>query len=158
MYSLMINAAIENRGRIENNCVTVYCSKTSDGRLRIANQVGENKTQKEPAQVMEELKYPPEEDNQGISLWSMSRYIKWVVASILDEKIKVFEKNKGFESNREWDPMEYRQLKRQILRLLGEEFQIFVEERENNGKVYFSIMVPILAEKFKDENEERDLV
>ncbi|RKJ04896.1 hypothetical protein D7X87_10005 [bacterium D16-54] len=158
MYSLMINAAIENRGRIENNCVTVYCSKTSDGRLRIANQVGESKTQKEPAQVMEELKYPPEEDNQGISLWSMSRYIKWVVASILDEKIKVFEKNKGFESNREWDPMEYRQLKRQILRLLGEEFQIFVEERENNGKVYFSIMVPILAEKFKDENEERDLV
>ena len=54
--------------------------------------------------------------------------------------------------------MEYRQLKRQILRLLGEEFQIFVEERENNGKVYFSIMVQILAEKFKDENEERDLV
>lgn len=157
-YSLIINAAIENRGRIENNCVTVYCSKTSDGRLRIANQVGENKTAKKSAQVMEELKYPPEEDNQGISLWSMSRYIKWVVSSILDEKIKVFEKNTGFEPNRKWTHMEYKQLKRQIERLLGEEFQISVEERENNGKAYFSILVPILAEKYKDQNEERDLV
>ncbi len=157
LYSLMINAAVNNRGHIENNCVIVYFSKTSDGRIRITNQVGESIEQIKPEQIMEELKYPPEEDHQGISLWSMSRYIKRVVAGIIDEKIKAL-KNRKSASYAQSMAEECMKLKRQILRLLGEEFQIYVEKREKNHKVYFSILVPILAEKYVDENKEMDLV
>ena len=149
IYSLMINAVSKNRGKVENDCVTVYCSCTSDGKLRLTNQIGENQGEKTPQQIMEELRYPPEEEHQGISLWSMSRYIKGVIACILDGNLKKMEK--GMLPACEGELI---RMKQQILQLLGEEFQISVERRVIDEKSYFSVLIPILAEKYEEQKED----
>lgn len=143
IYSLMVNAITDGRGHVENNSVTVYCSKTSEGYLRIANEVGDNQNQKTAEQIMEELKYPPEEENQGISLWSMSRYIKCIIAHILDKKIEQIENMAASPSDEI-----LAQLRSQMLMLLGEEFQIRVKKEIIEGKNYFSVLLPIFAEKY----------
>lgn len=143
IYSLMINAVTEGRGYMENECVTVYCTKTPDGRLRIANRVGKGAGKKTPEQIMEELKYPSEEENQGISLWSMSRYIKRMIASILDERLRELEKQRR---NVTVEMLE--EFKIKIKRMLSAEFQISVRNEEVEGKRYFSVLIPIFAEKF----------
>lgn len=143
IYSLMINAVTDGRGYMEDNRVTIYCSKTPEGRLRIANRVGDNPEQKSAEQIMDDLRYPPEEENQGISLWSMSRYIKRVIASILDERLKELERCK------EGVPfMELERLGQQIVQMLGEEFQITVQRNRAGEEEYFSVLVPVLAGKF----------
>lgn len=149
IYSLMINAVSNNRGKVENDSVTVYCSCTPDGNLRIANQAEENRGEKSPEQIMEELYYPPEEENQGISLWSMSRYIKSMVASKLSEELRTLEKSKSPVDEESLMRKKYR-----ILQFLGDEFLIFVEKREINGKTYFSVSIPILAEKYEEQKED----
>lgn len=149
IYSLMINAVSNNRGKVENGGVTVYCSRTPDGNLRIANQVGENVGEKDPQQIMEELHYPPEEEHQGISLWSMSRYIKSMVASKLNEELKELERLAspiGEEI--------LRRKKHRILRFLGNEFQVAVEIVKIGEKSFFSVSVPILAEKYEEQVED----
>ena len=98
---------------------------------------------------MEELQYSPEEENQGISLWSMSRYIKGMVASKLSEELRELEKSGS--------PIDGRTLarkKHRILRFLGNEFQICVEKLEIGEKKYFSVSVPILAEKYEEQKED----
>lgn len=143
IYSLMINAVTDGRGHMENNCVTIYCSKTPGGQLRIANRVGDNPEQKSAEQIMGDLRYPPEEENQGISLWSMSRYIKSVIASILNERLRKLERRGEMASFEELE-----RLRQQIMRMLGEEFQIAVQRNEMGGENYFSVLVPVLAEKY----------
>lgn len=148
IYSLMINAVANNRGKVDNGCVTVYLSKTSDGKLRIANEIGENPGDKTPQQIMEELCYPPEEEHQGISLWSVSRYIKGIIASILDANLKELEQSES--------PVCERMLtrtKQRILQLLGDEFRILVETKKVDEKFYFSVSVPILSEKYEEQKE-----
>ncbi|MDE5590024.1 MAG: hypothetical protein K2J60_12960 [Acetatifactor sp.] len=149
IYSLMINAVSNNRGKVENDSVTVYCSCTPDGDLRIANQAGVNSEEKSPQQIMEELRYPPEEEHQGISMWSMSRYIKSMAASKLNEELKNLERQNS--------PISEQLLlrkKHRILRFLGDEFLISVEKLEVNEKKYFSVSVPILAEKYEEQKED----
>lgn len=145
IYSLMLNAVVNNRGKVENGCVTVYCSRTPEGNLRIANRIGENPGNKSPQQIMEELRYPPEEEQQGISLWSMSRYIKGMTASILDRDLRKLEKAEM--------PVTEEKLKKmrcQILRFLGREFELVVEKQQIGTETYFSVSVPILACKYEE--------
>lgn len=149
IYSLMINAVANNRGKVENGSVTVYCSRTQEGNLRIANQIGENPGEKMPQQIMEELRYPPEEEHQGISLWSMSRYIKGMISSVLDGNLKELE-----NLNHPISIETLKRTKKRILRLLGDEFQIFIEKREIGEKVYFSVSIPILAGKYEEQKED----
>lgn len=149
IYSLMINAVSNNRGKVENGSVTVYCSRTPEGNLRIANRIGENPGEKTPEQIMEELQYSPEEENQGISLWSMSRYIKGMIASQLSEELKELEK-----SEPPLDVGTLTGMKNRIQRFLGKEFQISVEKLELNKNIYFSVSVPILAEKYEEQKED----
>ncbi len=149
IYSLMINAAASNRGKVESDSVTVYCSRTPDGNLRIANQIGENPREKRPEQIMEELRYPPEEENQGISLWSMSRYIKGMVASKLSKELKELE-----ELRDSVDEKTLMRKRRRILRFLGKDFRICVENLRIGEKLYFSVSVPILADKYEEQMED----
>lgn len=150
IYSLMLNAVVNNRGKAENESVTVYCSRTPEGNLRIANRIGENPGKKSPQQIMEELRYPPEEEQQGISLWSMSRYIKAMAASALTTDLKKLERAEM--------PVREEALKKmrcRILRLLGDEFQLVVEKQKIGKRLYFSVSVPILAGKYEEEKEGR---
>lgn len=146
IYSLMTNAAMEGRGLVKDNCVTVYCSRTPEGLLRIANEMGKKGYGTPPEQIMEELKYPPEEEEDGISLWSMSRYVKRIIAGILDGEIKEIKNKRNMVSEGELE-----QLRNRIFQMTkpDSEFQLSVTIDEVSGKKYFSVLIPILAEKYE---------
>lgn len=144
IYSLLVNAATEGRGYMEeNNRVTVYCSRTADGRLRLANRIGKGAGSGMPEQIMESLRYPPEEEGQGISLWSMSRYIKRMIANNLNMEIKKLERSVG-----NIDPNSLTSLGKKIKKMMGEEFRIEVRRETVDEKEYFSVLLPVLAEKY----------
>lgn len=150
IYSLMVNAAMNRRGYEENDKVTVYCSRTPEGRLRIANRVGkdwsgENPNIKTPEKILEELSAPPEEENQGISLWSVSRYVKFVIANILDSNLRKLERRSGSVP-----PEELAQFRTRFEKALGEEFKIDVRVEKMGDNVYFSVLVPLLAEMYEN--------
>lgn len=144
IFSLLVNAATEGRGYMEeNNCVTVYCSKTADGRLRLANRIGKGAGSSTPEQIMEGLRYPPEEEDQGISLWSMSRYIKRIIANDLNTDIKKLERS---TDNINHDSLVA--LGGKIKKMMDEEFQIAIRKETVGNKEYFSVLLPVLAEKY----------
>lgn len=144
IFSLLVNAATEGRGYMEeNNCVTVYCSRTADGRLRLANRIGKGAGSRTPEQIMEGLRYPPEEEDQGISLWSMSRYIKRIIANDLNADIKKLERS---ADNIDHDSLV--SLGGKIKEMMDEEFRIAIRKETVGDKEYFSVLLPVLAEKY----------
>lgn len=143
IYSLMVNAVTDGRGFMENNCVTVYCTKTAGGRLRLANRIGAGAGVRTPEQIMEGLRYPPEEEGQGISLWSMSRYIKRMIANYLNTDIKKLERSAG-----DVDPASLILLGNKIKKMMGEEFRIDIRKEKVGDKEYFSVLLPVFAEKY----------
>lgn len=145
VYSLIINAATENRGLVKNGNVEVWLSKSADGNLRISNIVGENCDCNDEMVLNEALKYPPAEEKQGISLWSMSRFVKKLNASMIEEEITRMESVED-EIERQ---KRLKSLKLCIQRMLSSEFSTKVEWRKNNQYAYFTICIPILYEKYK---------
>lgn len=145
LYSLITNAATGNRGLVEDDRVTVYFSRTADNQLRIANVVGENTGEITALQLNTELAAPPDGEKQGISLWSMSRYVKKVTACIIHSKLKQIERMPEEEQVKHLEV-----LKGQIIRMLSEEFATYVAIENVNGKKYFSVVVPVLAEKYHE--------
>jgi hypothetical protein len=145
LYSLICNAATDNRGLVHDDEVTVWLSKTENNQLRIANIVGENSEGSRPSVINKELKIPPIGDDNGISLWGMSRYIKKLISAIIENKIRQFagipeSQRKGLSS----------ELRSTICRLLSDEFEVSVKREAVGENEYFSVFVPILAEKYKE--------
>ncbi len=151
LYSLIVNAATNNRGLVEdNNSVTVWLSKTSQNQLRIANVIGENMKDSDPESINARLKMPPVDERDGISLWSMSRYVKKIISSILENRIRQTERL--IQTEKEKMVPELRSM---LCLLLGEGFETRVERESVNGIEYFSVLVPILEEKYKDFFKEK---
>lgn len=142
LYSLILNAGVVGRSRINNNKVTVYLSKTQNGDLRIANPAGQN--QRNIKEINEELKYPPTNEEKGISLWSMSRYIKGIIYSILQASHE--ELSSHLEYCTSQDINEYR---KRIEQLLDDEFEVKASWKLCGDEYYFSLEVPVLAGKYQ---------
>lgn len=145
LYSLITNAATVNRGLVEDGQVTVYLSRTADDQLRIANVVGENTGKITALQLNTELAAPPDGEKQGISLWSMSRYVKKVTACMIRSRLAQIERMPQGERTGQLEI-----LKGQIIRMLSEEFATYVTIENVNGEKYFSVVVPVLAEKYHE--------
>lgn len=141
LYSLILNAGVSGRSRIIDNKVKVYLSKTKQGELRMANLAGWD--QRKAEEINEELKYPPANEEKGISLWSMSRYIKCIIYSILQNSYNELSKN--IECCKKKDIVEYRE---NIEELLGSDFEVKAEWINCGEERYFSLKIPILAEKY----------
>lgn len=143
LYSLILNAGVAGRSKIKGNNVTVYLSKTQNGNLRIANLSGRSKG--DITEINKDLKYPPANEDKGISLWSMSRYIKGIIYSILQEEI--YEKlNSRIEKCQKEDIEKY---KNSIQQLLDDEFEVKASWESCENELYFSLEVPILAGKYQ---------
>lgn len=143
LYSLILNAGVAGRSQMKENSVTVYLSKTQNGNLRIANLLGRSK--RDIVEINKDLKYPPANEDKGISLWSMSRYIKGIIYSILQEEI--YEKlNSRMEKCQKEDIEKY---KNSIQQLLDDEFEVKASWESYENELYFSLEVPILAGKYQ---------
>ncbi len=98
------------------------------------------------------MHYPPQK-NQGISLWSVSRYIKGILSIIIKHKLD--------SVDIKWEEYESKRVKNELLKLkqwmekyLSNEYDISVCRRtrisEENQEVFFCIDIPLYAEKYPD--------
>lgn len=157
LLSLILNAAVQGRGRRERieteestdtKRINVYVSK-SKGCLRISNikEFGEERSD----EINKEIQYPPQ-PNKGISLWSVSRYIKGIISSLLNQRIDEMEK-KDLDNLIEKKDLD--ELKKTIETYTGKDYDINVKEYtdEELNKV-FCIDIPILQDKYKEFEKE----
>lgn len=146
LYSLITNAATDNRGLVgDDGKVTVYLSRTAENQLRIANAVGENAGEKEADQINAELKTPPDGEKEGISLWSMSRYVKKIISCLIRVELQNMEKT---TENVSQEQLVF--LQKMINRLLSDEFATYVKKEDICKKKFFSVIVPVLKEKYNE--------
>ncbi len=150
ILALIMNAAVEGRAKIvrydeETPTVDVYLSCTSTGNLRILNiSGGENK---DLDKIRQDLEYPPGRD-AGISMWSMSRYIKSLVSTLADNCIKGYAKRMCTYTVEE-KSLYMEKLKEKLDRLFSDEYQIQVEYEKDKNDTFFSVEIPILAKKYE---------
>ncbi len=156
---LLVMALIENaasKGKAESkgeeNIVRVYLSKTESGNLRILNEVCETGD-------LEKIRFfmsRPPQPKDGISIWSISRYLLSMECSIIRGKIKkmnqYFEKGADNASqNRESVVNLYYETENR-LEHLPETRVAYVEAGEKN---YFSIELPVMAENYREVSREK---
>lgn len=162
LFALILNAGVAERGIKEsssdndNKTIKVFISKTSDGNLRIANR--SEITEQQIEKINEGLHYPPK-TNQGISLWSVSRYIKAILSALLRKKVNDVDKEcEGSDSTVVKQKM--LRLKTTLMKYMSEEYEISVCRRiaVTNGieAAYFCIDIPLYKEKYSDVWEEKN--
>ena len=152
LYALFMNAAREKRGESNSGkngerIFDVYVLKTPEGDLRIANRCQNIK--KSADQINSELSLPPLKDN-GISLWSVSRFVRGLLSTILRKKLKkTMEIIQGQDNNSVTDILE--RLGDLIKKYLSDEYRVKVSVKCGiDGSNYFCIDIPILSEKYAE--------
>ncbi|MCM1043920.1 MAG: hypothetical protein NC417_00265 [Candidatus Gastranaerophilales bacterium] len=179
LFALIINAAGPNRGVKEKDMnggmdrITVCLKKTSDGYLRIENEVSkpQNKVSKLESEVSElenrdsapektlkeinaEQLYPPRRE-RGISLWSVSRYIRSMISSMLEKKLRDAAGQLDDLPDMQCKKNKLIQLKSMIEKMTSEEYYIRVSKEEGGaGKTYFCVDIPILAKRYEGFEEQ----
>ena len=161
LLALIMNAAGVHRGFREKDeqhggadKITVYLTKTEDGNLRISNRWGDKIN--EVDEINTGLKYPPKK-NGGISLWSMSRYVKSIISTLLSNKVSgarkefldLCKKGKGREKSEQM----FKKLKALVEKFQGEEYAVRVGTLDGEDGQYFYMDIPILAEKYVELND-----
>lgn len=155
---LLIMALIENaasKGKAEEgegggeNFVRVYLSKTEAGNLRIMNEVNE----KGDLERINFFMTRPPQPKDGISIWSISRYLLSLKCSVINKKMAQLRKSLRCEEN------DVSQKRKSAVNLYYEAKQLLEElpeikadyiKTEITGKIYFSIELPVLAEQYKE--------
>ena len=157
VLALILNAGVAGRGKKEDDYgkIKVYISKTQNGNLRIANKSEIKDSDIE--EINERLHYPPQK-NQGISLWSVSRYIKAILSILIEKKLNSIDENyegcdgKCKECHRECKKSELLDLGTSIKTYMSEEYDIRVCRKvgivDGNEANFFCIDVPLYREKY----------
>lgn len=150
IMALIENAASKGKRETEKNgekIVNVYLSKTEDGDLRIMNEVSKKGD-------MEKINFfmsRPPQPKDGISIWSVSRYLLSLECSIIrgmisELKAGLEEKDIGNTSQKEDSIVNLYHKAEELLDNLPETQVEYIEFEE---KIYFSIKLPIMAEKIR---------
>lgn len=161
VLALIMNATVVGRAAVTKHAdaklgnaydniaeVTVYITKTEDGNLRIANKCRESLRldSDEVEQINSGLDYPPGK-NQGISLWSMSRYIKGIISILLKNSLERLKQKLHGMSKAEC--AKELEIQKSILTdLLSDRFRVKVGLKSLNGERYFYTSIPVLNEKY----------
>lgn len=154
LWAIITNAVGAGRGIREKDKeqdgpekVVVYLMKTENGYLRIANKCTDMECSVEETNM--KLKYPPKRDD-GISLWSISRYLKGMIATLLDNKIcKVKESLDKFQSSEDVREV-FNVFRDQLEKLMGGEYDVKVGIDGEGEVQYFYVDIPILMEKYEE--------
>lgn len=140
LYLLITNSAVEGRSEIQDGSIDVFLSKTADGELRISNKLSKSYKKEGKDSVLE---IPPYDDD-GISIWTVSRYLKSFAATILNRKMLQIEKKLSDICEKEM------QILRTEVEQLSEAVRVHIDYVKREGEEYFSIVIPIFAEKYKE--------
>ena len=142
LYLLVTNSAVKERCEKSDNKINVYLSKTVENELRISSKL--NKSEMPEGSEIEDdalLDIPPF-DEEGISIWSLSRYLKSYAATVINSKLRDLEERELITED------ELAQLK-DVMEQLPDKVKVRSEEKYVDGEKYFTVVVPILAEKYK---------
>lgn len=140
LYLMIANSAVEGRSETEDRSVNVYLSKTVNGELRISNKLNKKNDKKIKTDFLE---IPPYDD-EGISIWTVSRYLKSFAAIILNKKLA------GIAEKLADVTVEELQKMRNEIEELPQKVKVRIEYIFKEHEEYFSIVLPIFAEKYKD--------
>ncbi|MBD5483037.1 MAG: hypothetical protein HDR15_11055 [Lachnospiraceae bacterium] len=150
LLALIMNAAGVNRGfrnkdekHDRADKIVVCLTKTQDGNLRISNKCGDNVNSDK--NINAGLRYPPKK-NDGISLWSVSRYVKSIISILLENKISNVKRELDDLCIKEDILENVNGLKAMVEKFLGEEYDVKAGISEDGR--YFYMDIPILAEKY----------
>ena len=92
-------------------------------------------------EINEEIHYPPQ-PNKGISLWSMSRFIKSMISTLLTKRLKDMDTPSKISMEKE---------KELIEKYMGEAYDVKVGEyKDKAGEMWFYLDIPILAQKYTE--------
>lgn len=119
----------------ENLNAKVYITKTYDNNIRICNIIEKTVADEYKEKIIRSISTPPVTRDQGITMWSVSRFIK---------EIKILAANKYIEhvKSGSFQP-------ELLKKLFSEEFCIKVTDKYNESICCLSIEVQFLKEKFK---------
>ena len=107
-------------------------SRTKDGEIRIANKMNEAYHKKIENNFLD---IPPYDD-EGISIWTVSRYLKSFAANILNKELSNLEGKTDVVTKK--------------IERLPEMVKVRIEKKYVHKKEYFSIVLPILTDKYSD--------
>lgn len=92
------------------------------------------------------MNHEPINEESGITLWSMSSYLKRAVTGITNDLLQKAENDEMLAC-----------VQKKVMSLTGEEFQIKLDITSEDGMDYFWYEIPIFwakYEKYTDENKE----
>lgn len=138
LYLMITNSAVGDRSEMKNSKITVYLSRTREGEIRITNKVNEAYHKKMKNIYLD---IPPYDD-EGISIWTISRYLKSFAANILNRELSELENKNGVVLKEEMEQL------REKIEQLPEMIRVRVEKKYVRKKECFSIVLPILAGKY----------
>lgn len=148
LMSLIENAASKGKAQLEGTekAVSVYLSKTERGCLRIMNEVDEEGD-------LERIRFfmsNPPQPKDGISIWSVSRYLTSMECSIVKERLGIIsgflEKGGGEASQKYGSVVNLYQDTEYLLVHLP---KVQVDYLKCGEKIYFSMELPVLAENVR---------
>lgn len=156
LYSLILNAAGEKRGKriVEpgekqnsgmhsvKKSVIVKMRKNSFGNLEVINESVE---EFDADEITNKLMQIPESEEDGISLWSLNRYIKSCISAYLMDKLRLAEEK--LERN-ELSREEVVYIGKRTEELLSEKYDVKPKTYSENKKSYFAVELPILMERY----------
>lgn len=139
LYLMITNSAVGNRSEMKNGKITVYLSRTKEGEIRITNRGNEAYNEK----IERDFLDIPPYDDEGISIWTVQRYLVSFAANILSWELS------KLESKDTVTKKEIVDLKEKITKL-PDMVKVRTEKKYRGNKKYFSIVLPILACKYSD--------
>lgn len=159
LFALIINAAEPGRGVKEKGTggeedrINVYLKKTKDGYLRIENKF--SKLERTLEEINAEQFYPPRRE-RGISLWSVSRYIRSMISTMLEKKLNDIESQLECSSDGLDNRKKIIQLQSMIEKMTSMEYYIRVSMKKgvDEDESYFCMDIPILTAKYEDFKEQ----
>lgn len=137
-------------GICENHIVDVYFVKTEEHNLRIANRVKRAQASNPDTLQEKYLNKPPTNKKDGISLWSVSRYVQAIAAAYLDSRLN---KLKDISLSSEAFSEKAGQFVKLYQRMTSPEFALQVEivpvpGQGQGDEVLFCVDLPLLEEKY----------
>ena len=151
LLPLITNVAEPERGLKKDGKVAVFLA-CRDGYLFIENQcIYDNETMVKVKEINENLNFPPTLD-RGISLWSMSRYIKSMLSSLAMRRMTFLAGVLKENTDEKKKKAILKKLKKDIGEIIdGDKFDVKVEVMpEEEDKYNFCVRLPIMASIYEN--------
>lgn len=136
LYFLLAMAqnALKVTSNSNKNSAEVYITKTQSNNIRVCNLIEANSDEQHIERIKNSISNPPLTRDQGITMWSVSRFVKMLTITAANKYI---------------DKITTSDFKPEILKeLFSDEFNIKVKPVENSQKRCLSIEIPLLKDKY----------